>query len=100
MERLEGGLEKLKSTAAQVDDLKEKLAAQEVELKQKNDDADALIKVVGIEQEKVSPCNQALNTASLRWLKRLVLTYYMMSILQTQRYVKHRRSLYDIDTVL
>ena len=30
MERLEGGLEKLKSTAAQVDDLKEKLAAQEV----------------------------------------------------------------------
>ncbi|XP_064397591.1 dynein beta chain, ciliary-like isoform X3 [Halichondria panicea] len=54
MERLEGGLEKLKSTASQVDDLKEKLAAQEVELKQKNDDADALIKRVGIEQEKVS----------------------------------------------
>ena len=46
MERLEGGLEKLKSTAAQVDDLKEKLAAQEVELKQKNEDADALIKKV------------------------------------------------------
>lgn len=54
MERLEGGLEKLKSTAAQVDDLKEKLAAQEVELKQKNDDADALIKRVGVEQEKVT----------------------------------------------
>ena len=53
MERLEGGLEKLKSTAAQVDDLKEKLAAQEVELKQKNDDADALIEKVGVEQEKV-----------------------------------------------
>ena len=53
MERLEGGLEKLKSTAAQVDDLKEKLAAQEVELKQKNEDADALIKKVGVEQEKV-----------------------------------------------
>ncbi len=33
--------------------MKEKLAAQEVELKQKNDDADALIKRVGIEQEKV-----------------------------------------------
>ena len=46
MERLEGGLEKLKNTAAQVDDLKEKLAAQEVELKQKNEDADALIKKV------------------------------------------------------
>ena len=40
----------------QVDDLKEKLAAQEVELQQKNDDADALIKRVGIEQEKVSVC--------------------------------------------
>jgi dynein heavy chain len=53
MERLEGGLEKLKNTAAQVDDLKEKLAAQEVELKQKNEDADALIKKVGVEQEKV-----------------------------------------------
>lgn len=37
-----------------MDDLKEKLAAQEVELKTKNEDADALIKVVGIEQEKVS----------------------------------------------
>lgn len=34
--------------------MKEKLAAQEIELKQKNDDADALIKRVGIEQEKVS----------------------------------------------
>ena len=33
--------------------MKEKLAAQEVELKQKNDDADALIKRVGIEQENV-----------------------------------------------
>lgn len=38
----------------QVDDLKAKLAAQEVELKQKNEDADKLIQVVGIETEKVS----------------------------------------------
>ena len=36
-----------------MDDLKEKLAAQEVELKQKNEDADALIQRVGVEQEKV-----------------------------------------------
>ena len=56
MERLEGGLEKLKSTAAQVDDLKEKLAAQEVELKQKNEDADALIKKV----TKSGPFNKML----------------------------------------
>ncbi|XP_061912443.1 dynein heavy chain 9, axonemal isoform X3 [Entelurus aequoreus] len=54
IERLENGLQKLSCTAAQVDDLKAKLAAQEVELKQKNEDADNLIKVVGIETEKVS----------------------------------------------
>ncbi|XP_063077561.1 dynein axonemal heavy chain 9-like [Engraulis encrasicolus] len=54
MERLENGLEKLNSTSAQVDDLKAKLAAQEVELKQKNEDADKLIQVVGVETEKVT----------------------------------------------
>uniref|UniRef100_A0A6Q2WZ44 Dynein axonemal heavy chain 17 n=1 Tax=Esox lucius TaxID=8010 RepID=A0A6Q2WZ44_ESOLU len=54
MERLENGLQKLNSTSAQVDDLKAKLAAQEVELKQKNEDADRLIQVVGVETEKVS----------------------------------------------
>ncbi|XP_071672850.1 dynein axonemal heavy chain 9-like isoform X8 [Patagioenas fasciata] len=54
MERLENGLEKLKSTSAQVDELKARLAAQEVELKQKNEDADKLIRVVGVETEKVS----------------------------------------------
>lgn len=36
-----------------MDDLKAKLAAQEVELKQKNEDADRLIQVVGVETEKV-----------------------------------------------
>ncbi|XP_060795606.1 dynein axonemal heavy chain 9-like [Neoarius graeffei] len=54
MERLENGLQKLNSTSAQVDDLKAKLAAQEVDLKQKNADADKLIKVVGVETENVS----------------------------------------------
>jgi len=52
--RLENGLEKLKSTASQVDDLKAKLASQEVELAQKNEDANKLITVVGAETEKVS----------------------------------------------
>lgn len=37
-----------------MDDLKAKLATQEVELKQKNEDADKLIRVVGVETEKVS----------------------------------------------
>ncbi|KOC63714.1 Dynein beta chain, ciliary [Habropoda laboriosa] len=51
--RLENGLEKLRSTAVQVDKLKEKLAVQEVELQQKNEAADALIAIVGIETDKV-----------------------------------------------
>ncbi|XP_036692664.1 dynein heavy chain 9, axonemal [Balaenoptera musculus] len=54
MERLENGLLKLRSISAQVDDLKAKLAAQEVELKQKNEDADKLIQAVGAETDKVS----------------------------------------------
>ncbi|XP_057356823.1 dynein axonemal heavy chain 9 isoform X5 [Manis pentadactyla] len=54
MERLENGLLKLHSTSAQVVDLKAKLATQEVELKQKNEDADRLIQVVGVETGKVS----------------------------------------------
>lgn len=53
VERLENGLEKLRSTAEQVEDLKIKLAVQEVELKEKNDAADALIEIVGVETEKV-----------------------------------------------
>lgn len=52
--RLENGLDKLRSTAEQVDDLKLKLAVQEIELKEKNDAADALIEIVGVETEKVS----------------------------------------------
>ena len=51
--RLENGLEKLRSTAVQVDKLKEKLAMQEMELQQKNDAADALIAIVGVETDKV-----------------------------------------------
>ncbi|XP_077022232.1 dynein axonemal heavy chain 17 isoform X3 [Tamandua tetradactyla] len=54
IERLENGLMKLQSTASQVDDLKAKLAVQEAELNQKNENADKLIQVVGVETEKVS----------------------------------------------
>ncbi|GAB1599188.1 dynein beta chain, ciliary [Argonauta hians] len=52
--RLENGLEKLRNTSSQVDDLKAKLAAQEVELAQKEDDANKLISIVGAETDKVS----------------------------------------------
>lgn len=51
--RLENGLDKLRSTAAQVDELKSKLAIQEIELKEKNEAADRLIEIVGIETQKV-----------------------------------------------
>lgn len=53
VERLENGLAKLRSTAVQVDELKVKLAVQEVELQQKNEAADTLIAIVGVETEKV-----------------------------------------------
>ncbi|KAI9142914.1 dynein heavy chain and region D6 of dynein motor-domain-containing protein [Paraphysoderma sedebokerense] len=54
MERLENGLTKLESTSAQVDDLKAKLATQEIELKAKNEEAERLIERVGIDTEKVN----------------------------------------------
>ncbi|KAJ3128700.1 hypothetical protein HK098_003691 [Nowakowskiella sp. JEL0407] len=54
MDRLENGLTKLQSTAAQVDDLKAKLATQEVELNAKNEEANRLIERVAIDTEKVN----------------------------------------------
>ena len=54
MTRLENGLEKLRVCGDQVDQLKQQLAIQEVELTKKNDEADKLIQIVGIETEKVS----------------------------------------------
>lgn len=53
VERLETGLAKLRSTAVQVDELKVKLAVQEIELQQKNEAADTLIAIVGVETDKV-----------------------------------------------
>ncbi|KAJ8957969.1 hypothetical protein NQ318_001970 [Aromia moschata] len=54
VKRLDNGLEKLRITSNQVEELKKKLAIQEVVLKEKNDAADNLIQIVGIETEKVS----------------------------------------------
>lgn len=51
--RLENGLSKLRSTACQVDELKAKLAIQEIELQEKNEAADKLIEMVGVETAKV-----------------------------------------------
>ena len=52
IERLENGLEKLRTTGLMVDDLKKQLAVQELELAKKNAEADHLIHVVGVETEK------------------------------------------------
>ncbi|KAG8432457.1 hypothetical protein GDO86_016919 [Hymenochirus boettgeri] len=60
MERLENGLQKLQTTALQVEDLKSKLAVQEVELHQRNSDTEALIAKVGQQTEKL---NQEKNVA-------------------------------------
>ncbi|KAJ6660734.1 hypothetical protein lerEdw1_017360 [Lerista edwardsae] len=54
MERLENGLQKLQTTASQVEDLKSKLAIQEMELQQRNKDAEALVDKIGQQTEKLS----------------------------------------------
>ncbi|XP_068101608.1 dynein axonemal heavy chain 11-like isoform X2 [Hyperolius riggenbachi] len=54
IERLENGLQKLQTTAFQVEDLKSKLAIQEVELHQKNSDTEALINKIGHQTEKLN----------------------------------------------
>ncbi len=51
--RLENGLIKLQSTSKQVDGLKDKLAQQEIDVKQKNLDVDKLLVILSAETEKV-----------------------------------------------
>ncbi|XP_076000722.1 dynein axonemal heavy chain 11 isoform X3 [Genypterus blacodes] len=54
MERFENGLQKLQSTASQVEELKAKLALQEVELWQRNTDIEALIAKIGQQTDKLN----------------------------------------------
>ncbi|KAJ7345633.1 hypothetical protein JRQ81_001583, partial [Phrynocephalus forsythii] len=54
MERLGNGLQKLQSTASQVEDLKSRLAIQEIELHQRNKDTEALIDKIKWQTEKLS----------------------------------------------
>uniref|UniRef100_A0A667Y5V4 Dynein axonemal heavy chain 11 n=1 Tax=Myripristis murdjan TaxID=586833 RepID=A0A667Y5V4_9TELE len=54
MNRLDSGLQKLQTTAAQVEDLKAKLAFQETELTLKNQNIEALIAKIGLQAERVS----------------------------------------------
>ncbi|XP_061919084.1 dynein axonemal heavy chain 11 isoform X5 [Entelurus aequoreus] len=54
MNRLDSGLQKLQSTATQVEDMKAKLADQETDLTFKNQNIEALIAKIGLQTEKVS----------------------------------------------
>ncbi|XP_074223450.1 dynein axonemal heavy chain 11 isoform X1 [Camelus bactrianus] len=53
-EHLVNGIQKLKTTASQVGDLKGRLASQEAELQLRNHDAEALITKIRLQTEKVS----------------------------------------------
>ncbi|XP_069067570.1 dynein axonemal heavy chain 11 [Pleurodeles waltl] len=53
MEHLVNGIQKLKTTASQVEDLKAKLASQEAELQERNENAEALITKIGRQTEKL-----------------------------------------------
>ncbi|XP_061442923.1 dynein axonemal heavy chain 11 isoform X1 [Rhineura floridana] len=53
-EHLLNGIQKLKTTASQVEDLKYRLASQEAELQLRNQDTEALITKIGLQTEKVS----------------------------------------------
>ncbi|XP_023819910.1 dynein heavy chain 11, axonemal [Oryzias latipes] len=59
MNRLENGLQKLHTTAAQVEDLKCKLASQEAELSFKNQNIEDLITRIGLQTEKVRKKKEA-----------------------------------------
>ncbi|KAK3861449.1 hypothetical protein Pcinc_032598 [Petrolisthes cinctipes] len=66
IERLMNGLEKLRTTSAQANALKAKLATQEVELQKKNEEADKLIRIVEAETAKVSKENEVANEEKRR----------------------------------
>ncbi|XP_056236518.1 dynein axonemal heavy chain 11 isoform X2 [Seriola aureovittata] len=59
MNRLDSGLQKLQTTAAQVEDLQAKLASQEAELTFKNQNIEALITKIGLQTERVRSKREA-----------------------------------------
>ena len=64
VERLENGLDRLRVASLQVDDLKEVLAVQEVELQRKTEEADRLIQVI-------ATCSSNLVVDSLKTLSSM-----------------------------
>jgi len=64
-----------------VDDLKAKLAAQEIELTQKNEDANKLIQIVGAETEKVTKEKAIADEEEKKVRNPCVLIYYIIPVL-------------------
>ncbi|XP_047455882.1 dynein axonemal heavy chain 11 [Mugil cephalus] len=79
MNRLDSGLQKLQTTAAQVEDLKAKLASQEAELTFKNQNIEALITKIGLQTEKVSDKREAADAEAQK-----------VAIIQTEIAVKQK----------
>uniref|UniRef100_A0A672ZPD5 Dynein, axonemal, heavy chain 11 n=1 Tax=Sphaeramia orbicularis TaxID=375764 RepID=A0A672ZPD5_9TELE len=79
MNRLDSGLQKLQTTAAQVEDLKAKLASQEAELTFKNQNIEALIAKIGQQTERVSSKREAADVEAQK-----------VSIIQAQVLVKQK----------
>ena len=62
-------------TLIQVAELKTQLATQEVELTRKNDEADKLIEIVGVETEKVSNEKASADEEELKVRSTLLVSY-------------------------
>ncbi|XP_056142990.1 dynein axonemal heavy chain 11 [Lampris incognitus] len=66
MDRLDRGLQKLQTTAAQVANLKAKLASQEAELNAKSQNTETLITKIGLQTERVSRKREAADVEAQR----------------------------------
>ncbi|KAL6109087.1 dnah11 [Pungitius sinensis] len=86
MNRLVSGLQKLQTTAVQVEDLKAKLASQETELTLKNQNIEALITKIGQQTEKVSSKREAADLEAQK-----------VAVIQAEVLVKQRDCEKDLD---
>ncbi|CAB1446422.1 unnamed protein product, partial [Pleuronectes platessa] len=79
MNRLDSGLQKLQTTAAQVEDLQAKLASQEAELTLKNKNIEALLAKIGLQTERVRNKREAADVEAQK-----------VSVIQTEVSVKQK----------
>ncbi|CAG6015638.1 unnamed protein product [Menidia menidia] len=85
MNRLDNGLQKLQTTAAQVEDLKAKLALQEAELNFKNKNIETLITKIGQQTERVSKKREAADMEAQK-----------VSVIQAEITAKHKECESDL----